>query len=762
MSAGVTPSTQPDPETAAAEGSNDGVPEVKPEADSKEEGVSKTGSDGDTKQSEQPKKPSVSLRPGGGDASFSYLSLRPGGGDSSFSLRPGGGSEGFSFRPGGGMSAGSSSPFSSDSSRRSGSSSKSSHGGHQGGRGGRGGYGAGPQSAGSPVRHNRPSTSTGPKRERKVYTRETILSLKSKCKGMPTQGTMDRIPGVYKVSDEEWRAAHSNASGGSATVASPQHGGNKGEKWVPPSMRDGLNFTIDQEELRKKKFEETVRHMNGLLNKATPENYETVAPAVKASFEGSSRDEELLKKHWSLIFEKALSEPNYAFMWGNLCVQLSGGDIKTSADSIYGKFRAAVLNMSQEEFERMQKEFKVPEKDFDKDLYAKKENGTFTDDDVSELEERRVKRKKRRLGTINFIGELFKKKLLRKDLLYLCFGALLSPKLSDLPLEERCHNIEAFCILVTVVGSSLEITDPRVIPHFQRLDSILERDGQLPPRIRFKIEDVIESRQGGWTKVVGNKPQPMKIGMVHANAVKKSTGAAGPVTPELPSKVPEKVVPTRSEEELESLSNNLLEEYLASGDVSEAVICVNEMDAPYYHSKFVFFPSFPLFFFFFFFFPSFFLFFSLFYLSCIDIYLPFRFVTAAISCVLESRSWAQATSATMKLFVKLKQEIPFTYKDFSEGFVFPPPPSFLPPFFFFFFFFIFSFFLTVFFPNFRMVPFFSSLVDLGIDYPKAPTLIRDLTSEMMKAGCLPSSFVTDKFQVLDRSFQKLFFDLMSV
>ena len=575
MSTGEQPSTttQPDPKTAPP-----AAGEVKPEpkADSKEEGVSK---------SEEPKKPaSVSLRPGGGDASFSYLSLRPGGG----SLRPGGGTEGFSFRPGGGMNTGGLSSFSSDSNRRSGSSK--SQGGHHQGRG-RGGYGA---QSGSPVRYNRPSTSSsGPKRDRKVYTRETILSLKSKCKGMPTQGTMDRIPGVYKVSDEEWRAAHNTPSAsGSPNVTSSQQ---KGEKWVPPSMRDGLNFTIDQEELRKKRFEETVRHMNGLLNKATPENYETVAPAVKASFEGSARDGELLEKHWSLIFEKALSEPNYAFMWGNLCVQLSGGDAKAAVpgDSIYKKFRAAVLNMSQLEFERMQKEFKIPEKDFDKDLYAKKEAGTFTDDDVSELEERRVKRKKRRLGTINFIGELFKKGLLRKELLYLCFGQLLSQKLSDLPIEERCHNIEAFCILVTVVGSSLEIGNPRVVPHFQRLESILQNDNQLPPRIRFKIEDVIESRQAGWTKVVGNAPQPMKIGMVHANAVKKSAGA-GSTTPEVSPAKPEKVVPTRSEEELESLCNNLLEEYLASYDANEAVICVTEMDAPYYHAKFVLFLLFSL------------------------------------------------------------------------------------------------------------------------------------------------------------------------
>jgi hypothetical protein len=342
--------------------------------------------------------------------------------------------------------------------------------------------------------------------------------------------------------------------------------------------------------------------------------------------------------------------------------------------------------MSQEEFERMQKEFKVPEKEFDKDLYAKKENGTFTDDDVSELEERRVKRKKRREGTIKFIGELFKKRLLRKDLLYFCFGQLLSQNLGELPLEERCHNIEAFCILVTVVGSNLENDNPRVAPHFKRLASILKNDGDLPPRIRFKIEDVIESRQGGWTKVVGNAPQPMKIGMVHANAVKKGSSTANK-TPEVTKKAPEKVVPTRSDEELESLCNNLLEEYLASYDVKEAVICVNEMSAPHYHSK---------------------------------------FVTAGINCILESRSWSSASAAMIKLFAKLKQEA-FTFKDFSEG----------------------------------MVPFFSSLLDLSLDYPNAPTLIRDLTSEMLKAGCLPSSFVTDKFQMLDRSYQKLFFDLMS-
>jgi hypothetical protein len=59
-----------------------------------------------------------------------------------------------------------------------------------------------------------------------------------------------------------------------------------------------------------------------------------------------------------------------------------------------------------------------------------------------------------------------------------------------------------------------------------------------------------------------------------------------------------------------------------------------------------------------------------------------------------------------------------------------------------------------------MTPFFESLKDLALDYPDAPVLVRELTDKMMQSDCLPSSFIIDKFQRLDRSFQQLFSQLL--
>jgi hypothetical protein len=510
--------------------------------------------------------PAISLRPGGGDP-FSFLSLRPGGGPgfASTGFGPGpkpGESANFKFGPS--DSAGSSGSFRGSSSHGS--------GGHDGSR----------RPGGPPPKQQAPyvDRSRQGKHERYVYTRDFIMSFKSKNTEAPPPALMDRIQGVYRATEDSWKSSQADRSQPSSDPTFVK------DKWVPPSMKSGMVFTIDQTEKRKQDFEDAVRHVKGLLNKVTPENFDEISIQVLTSFNRSSTDDALLKEHCSLIFEKALSEPNYAFMWVDLCTLLSRDAIRPSDSKL---FRVAVLNMCQDEFMRIKKEFKIPEEDFDADLHEKKLLGTMTEDDFNELEERRTKRKNRRFGTIKFIGELYNKGLLRKDILLACLKELLSDDIQTQSLSERCQNIEAFCKLVSTIGADANIADQRIL----RLQILLDQDHQLPNRIRFMMQNVLESRTNGWEPSVTHNPQPKKLGVVHANAIKRPTSSSKEnvqepkKAPAAPSPSAPSAGPVRSEDELKRMSLSLLEEYVASYDLDEAIYCVKEMRTNVYYAKYV-------------------------------------------------------------------------------------------------------------------------------------------------------------------------------
>jgi hypothetical protein len=146
---------------------------------------------------------------------------------------------------------------------------------------------------------------------------------------------------------------------------------------------------------------------------------------------------------------------------------------------------------------------------------------------AAEIEEKRVKLKRRMLGNIRFVGELFKQKLLTEVTIQSCITDLMgSPeKWKDMRDEQ---DIECLCHLLTTAGERLEAKNAanyeakrHLDMYFDRLRS-LSRDKSLNSRMRFAIEEVLSLRDHGWQKRRGQEG-PVKISEIHKKIQEEQT-----------------------------------------------------------------------------------------------------------------------------------------------------------------------------------------------------------------------------------------------
>ena len=80
----------------------------------------------------------------------------------------------------------------------------------------------------------------------------------------------------------------------------------------------------------------------------------------------------------------------------------------------------------------------------------------------SEWEEQERKARKRSLGNIRFIGELYKLKMLTVRIMHECVNKLLIPNHAE-SLEAREESLECLCKLLTTVGKDLDEETSRKI-----------------------------------------------------------------------------------------------------------------------------------------------------------------------------------------------------------------------------------------------------------------------------------------------------------
>ncbi|RUS28957.1 armadillo-type protein, partial [Jimgerdemannia flammicorona] len=254
--------------------------------------------------------------------------------------------------------------------------------------------------------------------------------------------------------------------------------------------------------------ETVVREVKLLLAKLTLEKFDTISDQIIkfANQSVKETDGTTLQVVVQLTFEKAIDDPNATAVYAQLARKMLdkvSSDIKDDkVKNSMGKvitggnlFRRYLLNHCQEGFERGWKN-DLPKVD-------KNENGTVAAglDPLFIKEYYSVKR--RGLGLIEFIGELFKQQILTEGVMHECVQKLLSD-VAD-PEEE---DVESLCKLMTTVGKDLDHEKAKnwMDVYFDRMDDLLKHP-KLPSRIKFMIQDVIDSRNSRW---VNNTPKTMQ------------------------------------------------------------------------------------------------------------------------------------------------------------------------------------------------------------------------------------------------------------
>ena len=248
------------------------------------------------------------------------------------------------------------------------------------------------------------------------------------------------------------------------------------------------------------------RKTKSLLNKMTPEKFDKIADQI-LEISGQSKHESdgrTLRQVIQLTFEKATDESHWAGMYAQFCrrmlesmsADIRDEGIKDKNGSVVtggNLFRKYLLNRCQEEFERGWK-VNIPEQP-----ESKSGEAVMLSDEYYIAQAA----KRRGLGLVKFIGELFKLSMLTERIMHECVK-----KLVDYEGTPDEAEIESLTSLLQTVGRQLDDPESKAQG---RMDLYFERIKQmvvipdLPSRLRFMLMDVIDLRSKGWASKADNK-----------------------------------------------------------------------------------------------------------------------------------------------------------------------------------------------------------------------------------------------------------------
>ncbi|XP_075745489.1 eukaryotic translation initiation factor 4 gamma 1-like isoform X8 [Rhipicephalus microplus] len=244
--------------------------------------------------------------------------------------------------------------------------------------------------------------------------------------------------------------------------------------------------------------EELYRRVRGILNKLTPQKFQSLVEQVR-NLEINS--EERLNKVIDLVFEKALDEPNFSVPYANMCKHLAMFEVPIANDpeGRMVNFRKLLLLKCQKEFE------KDTSDDIRKAERLKKIEEATSEEEKAKLTEELLddeKRSKRRsLGNIRFIGELYNLNMLTAPIMFDCLRRLINSNDED--------SLECLCKLLITIGKELDSAAAKgaqggkVNPkmqldeYFRKMENIVKKR-EVSLRVVFMLQDVIDLRQRKW------------------------------------------------------------------------------------------------------------------------------------------------------------------------------------------------------------------------------------------------------------------------
>uniref|UniRef100_A0A3B4F3M3 Eukaryotic translation initiation factor 4 gamma 3 n=1 Tax=Pundamilia nyererei TaxID=303518 RepID=A0A3B4F3M3_9CICH len=271
--------------------------------------------------------------------------------------------------------------------------------------------------------------------------------------------------------------------------------------WKPGLKREGL-----AEDPEIQKTQELFRKVRSILNKLTPQKFNQL---MKQVTDLTIDTEERLKGVIDLVFEKAIDEPSFSVAYGNMCRCLATLRVQmTDKPNTTVNFRKLLLNRCQKEFEKD----KVDDVVFERKQKELDSAASVTERErlQEELEEAKDKARRRSIGNIKFIGELFKLKMLTEAIMHDCVVKLLK--------NHDEESLECLCRLLTTIGKDLDFekAKPRMDQYFNQMEKIV-KERKTSSRIRFMLQDVIDLRLHNWVSRRADQG-PKTIEQIHKEA----------------------------------------------------------------------------------------------------------------------------------------------------------------------------------------------------------------------------------------------------
>ncbi|CAL1547022.1 unnamed protein product [Lymnaea stagnalis] len=130
------------------------------------------------------------------------------------------------------------------------------------------------------------------------------------------------------------------------------------------------------------------------------------------------------------------------------------------------------------------------------------------------------------LGNIKFIGELGKHDMLHEGILHKCIKQLLEKK-KNAQLKDMSEDLECLCQIMRTIGPRIDVPKARawMDQYFERINQFAT-NSDLPSRIRFMLQDVIELRENDWKpRKIASEAGPKTITQIREEASVNGRGS---------------------------------------------------------------------------------------------------------------------------------------------------------------------------------------------------------------------------------------------
>uniref|UniRef100_A0A3B1JB78 MIF4G domain-containing protein n=1 Tax=Astyanax mexicanus TaxID=7994 RepID=A0A3B1JB78_ASTMX len=234
--------------------------------------------------------------------------------------------------------------------------------------------------------------------------------------------------------------------------------------WRPGRKKSVECGEVQKDEAEDLKTQEMLRLFRSILNKLTPQTFDRLIQRVT---ELAIDTEERLRGVISLVFEKAVREPHFSEIYAKMCHRLVDLKVPTSKDpAVNVEFRLLLLRCCKEEFKKNK------------------------DEEIIEEKQKQLDARRRSLGNIKFVGELFKLRMLKDSIIHHCFAKLLK--------DEAEESLECLSKLLSTVGKDADEKDKTRMDHyFTEIEEIV-RARKTSSRIRFMLQDLLDLRRNKW------------------------------------------------------------------------------------------------------------------------------------------------------------------------------------------------------------------------------------------------------------------------